>query len=302
MFPQKLCLAIAVGGLIFTAADAADVSERVPVKAVVAPPASAWSFYFTPYFWAPSITGTSTIRGRSLDIDASFIDIARRSEIPKDLFGLMGAFEARRGPWSLYADLVYMRLGASESGARVVSVNPAVGGALAVSASARFKMFIGEFGAAYEVFGTAPDPAGSATAIDIYAGGRVWWQQAEASLALTAGLTIGDLTVSGGRAIARSGDVSWLDPLIGVRLRHRFSPATEFVIRGDIGGFGAGSEFSWQAVGTINWDFARTESVLWTAVLGYRALYADFSRGNGATLYRYDILMHGPVFGVTAKF
>jgi hypothetical protein len=278
----------------------------LPVKAVAPPvaPPDAWAFYMTPYFWAPSLDGSSTVRGRTLDVDASFIDIARGSEIPKDLFGLMGTFEGRKGPWSLYADLVYMRLARAESGTRVRSVRPEIGGTLAVSADAGLRMFIGEFGAAYEIarVGPAVGMSGSATAIDLYAGGRVWWQQAEANLAVVAGVTIGDLTVIGGRAIAKSGDVSWADPLIGARVRHQFSPTMELVIRGDVGGFGVGSRFSWQAVGTFNWDFAKTQHVTWTAVIGYRALYADYVQGAGASLYEYDMLMHGPVFGVTARF
>ncbi len=167
----------------------------------------------------------------------------------------MGAFEARKDSWSFYTDMAYLRLAADRSETRVFSVNPQVGGTLSASASASFKMFIGEFGAAYEIFRTGAP--GSATAIDLYGGGRVWWQQAEASLALRAGLTIGDLEISRGRAFARGGDVSWVDPFVGARLRHRFSPSTELVVKGDVGEFGVGSTFSWQAAGTFNWDFAQ---------------------------------------------
>jgi hypothetical protein len=304
----RFACSVAVGGFlaISTAAGAADLGAPLPVKAVAAPapPPSAWTFFLTPYFWTTSVDGTSTIRGRTLDVSASFIDIVENAQIPKDVFGLMGIFEARNGPWSLYADLAYLRLATDRSGTRVRSVNPLVGGTLTASASATLRMFIGEFAVAYEIFGSGA-PAGtpgSATAIDLYGGGRVWWQEAEASLALTAGLAIGDLVISGGRAIARGGDVAWVDPFIGARVRHRFSPSTELVVKGDVGGFGAGSKFSWQAAGTLNWDFARSEHAVWTAVIGYRALYADYSQGGGRTLYEYDILMHGPVLGVTARF
>jgi hypothetical protein len=223
-------------------------------------------------------------------------------EIPKQLFGMMGAFEARNGRFGVMADLVYMKLGASDSGVRSRSVNPLVSGTLAASMSAQFEMFIAEMALAYELFrwqGAAP---GSDTAIDLYGGGRLWWQRAEASLALTAGLNIGGLNVSGGRAFADSGDVTWFDPLVGLRLRHRFSPQTDMVLRGDIGGFGAGSKFSWQAMGYLNWDFVRTERVVWSAMLGYRALYVDYAQGAGNTLYEYNMLMHGPIMGVTARF
>lgn len=238
----RFACSVAVGCLLaISTAGAADLGAPMPVKAVAAPapPPSAWTFYLTPYFWATSVDGTSVIRGRTLDVNASFIDIVENAQIPKDVFGLMGIFEARSGPWSLYADLAYLRLAFAQSGVRVRSVNPLVGGAIAASASATLRMFIGEFAVAYEIFGAgAPAGApGSATAIDLYGGGRVWWQEAEASLALTAGLAIGDLVISGGRAIARGGDVAWVDPFIGARVRHRFSPSTELVIKGDVGGW-----------------------------------------------------------------
>ena len=148
----RLAFSVAVGGLlsISTAATAADL----PVKTIAPQAAPAWAFYATPYFWAPSLDGTSTIRGRSLDVDVSFIDMVEHSQIPKDLFGLMGAFEARKDSWSFYTDMAYMRLAADRSGTRARSVNPLVGGTLSASASAKFEMFIGEFGAAYEIFRT----------------------------------------------------------------------------------------------------------------------------------------------------
>jgi hypothetical protein len=254
-----------------------------------------------PYAWLPSLDGSSTIKGRSLDIDATFIDLLHR-KIPKELFGLMGAFEARKGPASVWTDLVYMKVGASDSGARARSVHPNIGGTLAASASVQFEVFIAEAALAYELFhwrGAAPN---TGTSIDLYGGGRFWWQNAEASLALTAGLNTSDLTISGGRAIADSGDITWVDPLIGLRLRHHFSPGTELVLRGDVGGFGVGSEFSWQAMGHLNWEFKRTQSAVWSAVLGYRALYVDFEKGAGNRLYQYDMLTHGPILGVSARF
>ena len=47
--------------------------------------------------------GTRTIRGRSVKVDASFVNIVEKSDT---LVALMGTFEARRGPFALYTDLV----------------------------------------------------------------------------------------------------------------------------------------------------------------------------------------------------
>jgi hypothetical protein len=48
------------------------------------------------------------------------------------------------------------------------------------------------------------------------------------------------ITISGNRAIASSGSVDWVDPFIGARVRHQLAPGQEIVLRGDVGGFGAG--------------------------------------------------------------
>lgn len=278
---------------------AADIPSPAPKAPSLEP--TAWAYTVMPYAWMPSLNGSSTVKGRTTDIDATFVDLLHR-EIPKQLFGVMGAFEMRKGPFAIMTDVVYMKAGASGNEARMRSVHPQVGGTLAATAALEFEMLIAETALAYEVFHSQGTVPGTATSIDLYAGGRFWWQRAEASLALTAGLTVGDLAVSGGRAVADSGNVAWFDPLVGLRLRHHFTPETELVLRGDVGGFSVGSDLSWQVMGYMNWDFARTQHAVWSGMLGYRALYVDFQRGSGRNLYEYDMLTHGPIIGVTARF
>jgi hypothetical protein len=96
--------------------------------------------------------------------------------------------------------------------------------------------------------------------------------------------------------------VSWVDPVIGARLRHQIAPAWSATVSGDIGGFGAGSKFSWQVLAAVEYEFSRTKTVVWNAMLGYKALSVDYSRGSGLTHYAYDNTMYGPVFGITARF
>jgi hypothetical protein len=36
--------------------------------------------------------------------------------------------------------------------------------------------------------------------------------------------------------------------------------------------------------------------------IGYRALSDDFSRGAGPARYEFDMLMHGPIMGVSIRF
>ena len=93
--------------------------------------------------------------------------------------------------------------------------------------------------------------AGLGTAIDVFGGGRGWWQKADASLALSGTVNFGDLTRNADGTLSASKSVGWVDPLVGLRLRHQFAPGLNFVVSGDVGGFGVGSKFSWQALAAL---------------------------------------------------
>src|SRR5690349_1706834 len=66
-----------------------------------------WSYRFTSYTWLTGINGHQTVKGRTVDIDASFIDLAEHAKFPKDLFAIGGYFEARKGLVSLFSDIFY---------------------------------------------------------------------------------------------------------------------------------------------------------------------------------------------------
>jgi hypothetical protein len=123
-------------------------------------------------------------------------------------------------------------------------------------------MAIVEAGASYEVARAGP------LAFEILGGARYWYQEADVSFDLAATLDIGDLTIAGGRAIARSGSVDWLDPVIGTRVRYAVAPGHELFLRGDIGGFGVGSEYSWQVIGGYGVDFAVWQGTTFSGVIG----------------------------------
>jgi len=65
-----------------------------------------------------------------------------------------------------------------------------------------------------------------------------------------------------------------------------------------VGGFGVGSEFTWNLVGTLQYHLSRTVSL----GVGYRALDIDYEQGSGASRFKFDVLMHGPVPGAVFHF
>ena len=107
------------------------------------------------------------------------------------------------------------------------------------------------------------------------------------------------IEVSRALATSGTGDLEWVDPFVGARIRHEFGHNKDVMIEGDVGGFGAGSEFSWQLVGTYGFDVNVFGSTM-HSVVGYRALAVDYSENGRYGRNGIDYLQHGPVIG--AKF
>ncbi|MCC6778737.1 MAG: hypothetical protein IT537_19280 [Hyphomicrobiales bacterium] len=251
-------------------AESADIVAAQPAYlSPVSPP--SWRVDITPYFWMPSLKGTSGIKQHTTDIDATFFGDLIHRKIPKELFGAMAAFEARNDRFAILGDFTYVLVGGSKSGVRVFTPAPIATLAVNASLDASVQMIVAELAAAYELmrWGSAP---GAGVSIDIFGGGRLWWQQAEASLNVNATLALAlpqqTYTISGHRAVAKSGEISWVDPMVGMRLRAAIAPGHELTVSGDVGGFDVGSKFSWQAVGAYRWQFAQSGGVTWSGMLG----------------------------------
>ena len=96
-----------------------------------------------------------------------------------------------------------------------------------------------------------------------------------------------------------TGTQEWWDPIVGVNLSLPLvGQKLTFDGRFDVGGFGAGSDFTWQAYPHFNWRFAKWGS----AQLGYRWLGTDYKNGSGANEFRYDVIAQGPQLGLTFHF
>lgn len=275
------------------AAQAADLVTPPRPAAVAQVAASEWSVRITPYGWLPSMSGSQTVRGRTADVSANFVDMVEKSD---SLIGLMGDIEIRRGAFSLLGDVAWSRVELGANAVTTRSVAPVINQTVGRSLGLVFQMAIVEAGVAYEFAQSGP------WAFDVMGGARGWFQKADLSLDANRTIDIGDLQISGARAISRSGSVQWVDPLVGGRIRYEIAPGHQLSLRGDVGGFGVGSKFSWQAVAAYRFDFAQSNGVIYSGILGYRALYVDYAKGEGRQRYGFDMLQHGPVIGLSARF
>ena len=263
---------------------------------------SGWQFRVTPYAWAPSVNGDVTVRGQTADIDMSFWDLFDSGSSGAELdslAALMGYVEARKGSWGIYGDVVWGKF--DFSGSTVTQRNPIAN--LKVSARANagldYEITMAESGLTYEVarwVGTS-----SATALDLLGGARYWNQELDLSFAVDASVDLGKLGLerSGSLAVARSGTLEWVDPFVGVRVRHQLAPGKELQFLGDIGGFGVGSDLTWQLFGGYGFDFWQSNL---HGVIGYRALAVDYSQDNGANKNNLDLILHGPVVGLSFRW
>ena len=275
-------------------AQAADITAPPPaVPAHLVPP--SWTFRLTPYAWLPALTGKTTVRGRTTDIDASFIDVIKSTfDNGGTLAALMLDAEARNGPFSVFGDAIWDRVTLSPHTLTSRTLEGGVTGTIGTSLNATSTTLILEGGAGYEFARSGP------VSFDVIGGARYWYQRVELDLALFPTLDLGGLTLAGNRAIARSGTVDWVDAFVGARARWALAPGQEIVLRGDVGG--GGSNVSWQAIAAYSYDFTILNGVTYSGVLGYKALYVDYEQGEGRTKYRFDVLQHGPVAGLNIRF
>jgi hypothetical protein len=95
-----------------------------------------------------------------------------------------------------------------------------------------------------------------------------------------------------------SGTQDWWDPIVGANLRLPFAKKLSFNVRGDIGGFGIGSDLTWQAFPYLSWQVTKWGSLQ----AGYRWVYVDYETGSGTSRFRYDVLTQGPQLGFTLHF
>jgi hypothetical protein len=215
-------------------------------------PSDKWDVTVAPYLMGAAMSGTTTVRGRDLDVNLSASDIFSNLQ-----FGAMGAVVARKGKWGFGADAIWMALGTTVSNTNV-DFNQ---GAFAFYGLRRLS-----------------------SAADLTVGLRVNTLQGKLEFK-----TIG---------VSVSQDKTWVDPLVGLVLRTPRAHRLHAQVYTEIGGFGAGSDFTWQIFPTVGYRFTDHFSL----EAGYRWLDLDYKTGDGNERFAYDVLTQGPIGGLAFRF
>ncbi|MEZ5864584.1 MAG: hypothetical protein R3D25_11170 [Geminicoccaceae bacterium] len=250
------------------------VAGPAPTRAADSLVSDEWEFQLTPYFWALAMEGNTKVKGIKGEPDVSFSDIWDNLD-----FALMLEGEVRKGRIGMYANAIYADLSDTQ-------------GVAGFDIKAEATTVWAGLGGFYRLGPWTVLPGAGALApevvVDPYAGIRYTYLDTT-------------LRVRNGGPQA-SQDKDWVDPIVGVRTIWQIGPNWSVTALGDIGGFGAGSDFTWQAAGMVGYRFGLFGDDNARLLAGYRALYQDYSSGNGNNEFKWDMTLHGPIVGLAISF
>ena len=222
-----------------------------------------WGFQVAPYFLFPHMNGQTSIRGQAVDVDVGPGDIFENLD-----FGAMLYLEMANRDWAISLDGMYMNLGAN---------------------------------------GTTPDTERDAEVdmkqLGITAAG-MWRAESFAEVGIGGRFNSieGGIVVAPGDVVLPGLDVSdsrtWFDPLLVIRRTAPFESKWRLGIRGDVGGFGIGSDLTWQVFPFVGYRFSK----LFEVGAGYRALSVKYDTGSGDDYFLYDMITFGPQLGISFHF
>lgn len=223
-----------------------------------------WEFNLAPfYIWGIAIDGDVTSGTNTVPVEVPFSDITDNLEA-----AFIIHFEGmHKSNWGFLIDVNYLD----------VSNDVNLPGPFNQSANVDFDATLGEFSGLYRL-------KHGKHFYDLIAGLR--YTKMENKINIAGGPTLVDVSKD------------WIDPLIGLRWVWGFADNWSLVVRGDIGGFGVGSDLALQGLALIDWQPFKYVSFL----AGYRGIYEDYEDGSGADLFRFDATIHGPLFGINFRW
>lgn len=224
-----------------------------------------WWVRSNTYAWITASKGDMRIGNLTVPVDISFQD-AINSLDELDM-GFMGGLEAGRGNWSLGVDATYMKASDDFEGGGVIFRSFRL---------EQSQWMINPF-VSYQLV------KDELWHLDAIVGARINIIEMDVTGRFADG---GEITVGGSR--------EWIDPIVGLRGSWSLSDRMTVGFRGDIGGFGVSSDFTWQAYVGLGWKMTPRS----TLALGYRGLGTDYSHGD----FGSDTMTHGPLLGLQFTF
>lgn len=254
------------------AAYAADATVDMPEEPVPAERPN-WALQITPYMWAAGLGGSISPfrRAPTIGVEKSFSDVL------EDLnFGGFVNIWGRYDRFVFSGDVMYVNTTDSHASGPLPPLPVPIPPGTVVNGDVDTEQFMATLQGGYRVVDTRD------FTLDALGGVRFWHIS-------------NDVTVSAlGLSRSYGESFGWADPVVGARAFLRLTEKLSLQAQADIGGFGAGSDFTWSALATVNYVFTEHLSVS----AGYKVLDVDYDRGG----HVYDTQLSGPVLGMTYRF
>jgi hypothetical protein len=256
-------------------------SHPSDATAQTAPHPDAWRFRAILYGYFPDIGGSTTFpagTGSSINVDSDTI-------IDDLKFVFMGTFEAQRGRWGAFTDILYMDVGGSKSDTRDVTIG---GVQLPPGVTANAQLDVK--GWVWTLAGTYRAATSPEATVDVFAGARLL--DAEEKFGWEFSANIGPV-VGPGRQGTSEADLQNWDGIIGAKGRLNFGARREWFVPWYVDVGTGESDLTWQVVGGIGYAFGWGE-----IIAAWR--YLDYDFKSGKKLESLDF--NGPMIGVAFRW
>ncbi|MCI4442224.1 MAG: hypothetical protein JHC39_01855 [Lentimicrobium sp.] len=224
---------------------------------------SEWNYLVEPYLLFPNMSGTVGLA----DLPEVTVDANTNAIFGHLKMGAMLYAEASNDKWAIGSDLIYMSL--------AQGIKP---GSTYISGEVTAKQF------AWEVSGLRKVN----TWLELGVGGIL--------NSVNSGVNI-QLALSGGPVVFKNKEMTktWFDPMLIARIKSKAGEKFVYQFRGEIGGFGIGSDLAWQMQAVAGYQFSK----LFSITGGYRIISLDYKTGSGQDYFHYNIDTSGPtvIFG-----
>jgi hypothetical protein len=229
-----------------------------------------WWFRLAPYLWTVNIKGDNTVGPVTVPLDVKFGDIFSTMKFAGSLH-----FEAGKDRWVGVFDIAYIKIGEDVEIPDPISM-------VLQKANYDFTIFT------WELLGTYRFTKSRSKSLEGLAGIRFTQQKMELTITAPMQDRIGGFTET------------WVDPVIGIRYISDISPKWYYTLRGDIGGFGIGADFTWNIAGNIIWRVSRVVDVS----LGAKYLDVDYKNDKTGTaeFFAFDGYQAGILLGAIFNF
>lgn len=252
--------------------------------------AKRWEVEVALPVWIPGNYGTITVDDRVSHVHTTPGDVVDLLT-SGNAFAGEGYFEFRYDRLFTFADAFGGYVDESVSTTVPTTQFPRLGG-LDIDAKLKLKQVLAEFGVGYRVGQWSLPSRRRPLTLGVYVGARYYWFETRLRASASVAATLPRQTVQVHRAVDVTETFDWADPLVGLRWDVPLLDCLTADFRGDIGGFEAGSELSWELVAGLRyWVGWQPMSLRPWLGAGYRALGFERDSGSHSDL---DLQYRGP--------